>query len=511
MKKVASLPDLPEDRGLRVEVDGEKILLVRDGDAVRAYSAICPHAGAPLEEGAVCNGRIVCPWHKGAFRLSDGALVEPPALDGLNIYPVRVDGDEIFVEPKGEPQPPARSHADSRTFVIVGAGAAGATAAAALREFGFGGRVVLIGREPGLPYDRTSLSKFVVSGEMKPEETPLLRPEGYYATQRIEQIEAEVARFDVAKREVTLADKRKIAFDRALIAPGGEAKTPELPGVDKAGVHVLRSREDAAAILAELRPGARAIVLGSSFIGLEVASCLRAQKASVTVVSPEEIPFIKQFGEKIGRSIRSLHEANGVVFEAPAKAAKLEGEGRISGLVSEDGRRLAADLIVVGVGVRPATRFVVGSELTKDRGLPVDATLRLAEGIYAAGDAAAFPMAPDGKPTRIEHWRVAQQQARIAAANMLGGNRPYEDVPFFWTYHYGKNFEYLGHAESWDDEIVRGDISQQQFVSLFLRRGRVAAVVACERQRLTATLVERMRTPLMRDEALRMVDDPSFK
>jgi len=510
MQKVASLADLPVDRGLRVEVGGEQILLVRDGDAVRAYSAICPHAGGPLEEGAVCNGRIVCPWHKGAFRVSDGSLVEPPALDGLSRYPVRLDGGDIYVEPKAEPQPQARSHADSRTFVIAGAGAAGGTAAAALRGFGFGGRILLIGREPGLPFDRTSLSKFVVAGEMKPEETPLLRPDDYYTKHKIERIEAEVARFDVTRRELTLADNRTIAFDCALIAPGGEAKTPEIPGVDKAGVHVLRSREDAAAILGDLRPGARAIILGSSFIGLEVASCLRAQKASVTVISPEEIPFARQFGEEIGRSIRSLHEANGVVFEAPAKAAKLEGEARISELVLEDGRRLAADLVVVGVGVRPATRFVVGAELTKDKGLPVDATLRLAEGIYVAGDAAAFPLGPEGKPIRIEHWRVAQQQARIAAANMMGGNRPYEDTPFFWTYHYGKNFEYLGHADTWDDEVVRGDIAKQQFVALFLQGERLAAVVACERQRLTSALVERMRAPLMRDEALRMVEDRRF-
>ncbi len=510
MPKVASLANLPADRGLRVEVGGEAVLLVRDGDAVRAYSATCPHAGAPLEEGAVCNGRIICPWHKAAFRVSDGGLVEPPALDGLNSYPVRVDGGDIFVEAKAAPQPQVRSHTDSRSFVIVGAGAAGATAAAALREFGFGGRILLIGREPGLPFDRTSLSKFVVSGEMKPEETPLLRTKDFYAEQRIERSEMEVVRFDVKSREITLADNRKIEFDSALIAPGSEAKTPELPGVDQDGVHKLRSREDAAAILADVRPGARAIVLGSSFIGLEVASCLRAQKASVTVVSPEEIPFVRQFGDKIGRSIRALHEANGVVFEAPAKAIKIEGQGRVSGLVLEDGRRLAADLVVIGVGVRPATGFVVGAEMTKDKGLSVDATLRLAEGIYCAGDAAAFPMPPDGKPTRIEHWRVAQQQARIAAANMMGGNRPYEDVPFFWTYHYGKNFEYLGHADSWDDEVIRGDIGKQQFVAVLLQRDRVAAVVACERQRLTAALSERMRTPLMRDEALRMVDDPSF-
>ncbi len=505
MEKVATLAQLPVDRGLRVEVADQKILLVRDGDAVRAFSAVCPHAGAPLEEGAICNGRIVCPWHKGAFRVADGALAEPPALDGLSRFPVRLEGGDILVDARVEAHAETHPPVEERTFVIVGAGAAGATAAAALRAFGFGGRILLIGHEPGLPFDRTSLSKFVVSGEMKPEETPLLRPETFYADQRIERIAAKVVGFDASRRELTLSDNRRIAFAQALLAPGGEAKLPDVEGVGLRGVHILRSREDAAAILADVRPGARALVLGASFIGLEVASCLIAQKAQVTVVSPEEIPLTRQFGQRIGKSLRALHEANGVTFHGDVKVAKLEGDDRVSALALVDGRRLAADLVVIGVGVRPATRFVHGVELAKDGGLPVDSAMRAAEGVFAAGDVAAFPVPPAAKLTRIEHWRVAQQQARVAAANMLGGRATFDAVPFFWTYHYGKNFEYLGHAESWDDEVHCGEVEKQDFVTLFLQGERVAAVAACERQRLTAVLSERMRRPLTRDEALRLV------
>ena len=502
MKKVASLAELPGDRGLRVEIDGQNILLVRDGDAVRAYSAVCPHAGGPLDEGAVCNGRIVCPWHKGAFRLSDGALMEPPPLDGLASYPVRVDGDDIFVEPKAESRPRAPRQRQEGEIVIVGAGAAGATAAAALREFGYGGRIVLIGREVGLPFDRTSLSKFVVSGDMRPEDAPPLREAAFYEEQGIERIEAEVVRFDVAQREIALANGREFGFARALLATGGEPKSLDLPGVGKHGVHVLRGREDAASILADVRPGVRAVVLGSSFIGLEVASCLRAQRASVAVVAPEPIPFARQFGERIGRSLRALHEKNGVMFHAGAKPVKIEGDDRVSAVVLEDGRRLDADLVVMGVGVQPRTRFVRGAALSSDGGVIVDAKLRAREGVFAAGDIAAFPAPPEGKPTRIEHWRVAQQQARIAAANMLGHGASYQATPFFWTYHYGQNYEYLGHADRWDDEIVIGDIEKQNFVAFLLQGQRVAAAVACGRERLTAMLVERMRTALSRDEAV---------
>ena len=509
MQRVASVSQIPGDRGLKVEIDGAKLLLVRDGAAVKAYSAVCPHAGAPLEEGAVCQGHIVCPWHKAAFRVADGSLAEPPALEGLARYRVSLSGDDVFVDPEPESiEAPEPAH-DNRTFVIVGAGAAGASAAGALREFGFGGRILLIGREPGEPFDRTSLSKFVLAGQMKPDEVPPLRAADFYTKHRIERIEAEVVRMEVKRRELGLADGRNVAFDGALVCTGAAPTTPKLPGVEKAGVHCLRTREDAQAILRDIKEGTRAVVLGSSFIGLEVASCLRAQNVPVTVVSPEAVPFVRQFGETIGRSIRALHEANGVVFAAPAKASALEGDGRVQALALEDGRRLPADLVVIGVGVRPVTRFVEGARFADDGGLMVDDHLCVAPGVYAAGDVAVFPLPPDGEPTRIEHWRVAQVQARVAAANMAGRKTAYDSTPFFWTYHYGKNFEYLGHAKSWSEQLIFGDVDQQEFVSLLLQGERVAAVVACERQRLTAVLAERMRAPLMRAEAIGLIESLS--
>jgi nitrite reductase/ring-hydroxylating ferredoxin subunit len=268
VEKVADLSELRADRGLRVEIGDKKILLVRDGDDVHAYSAVCPHAQAPLEEGAVCNGRIVCPWHKATFRVSDGALLEPPALDGLARYPVRVDGEDVFVDPTEIELPKPTAPPEQRTFLIVGAGAAGATAAAALREFGFGGRILLVGGEPGLPFDRTCLSKFVVAGQMPLSEIPLLRPEEFYQGHAIERIEAEISRLDVARREAILADGRRLTFDSTLIATGGVPKPLEIPGAHLSGVCMLRSRADASAILADVRRGARAVILGSSFIGL---------------------------------------------------------------------------------------------------------------------------------------------------------------------------------------------------------------------------------------------------
>jgi apoptosis-inducing factor 3 len=505
MQKVAKLAELRIDRGLRVEIDDEKILLVRDGDAVRAYSAVCPHAQGPLEEGAICNGRIICPWHKGAFRVSDGALLEPPPLAPLARYPVKVEGDDIWVSPD-KIAPPARpAPKEDRVLLIAGAGAAGATAAAALREFGFGGRILLVGREPGLPFDRTSLSKFVVAGQMNTGDVPDLLPADFYLEQGIERIEGELRGLDGAKRGASLSDGRSFEFDAALVATGGIPNGIGILGAGLRGVCMLRSVQDAAAILAKVRPGGRAVILGSSFIGLEVAACLREQNMEVSVVAPEDVPFSKQFGERIGRSFQTLHEAQGVRFHLGARAARLEGEERVEAVVLEDARRLPADLVAIGVGVRPATDFVEGVERMKDGGLAVDAEMRVAGSLYAAGDVAAFPMPRDGSRIRVEHWRVAQQQARIAAQNMLGRSVAYDGVPFFWTYHYGKNFEYLGHAETWDEEVVVGDLEHQDFVALLLQRKNVAAVLACGRERVTAILSERMRAPLHVDAALEIV------
>jgi NADPH-dependent 2,4-dienoyl-CoA reductase/sulfur reductase-like enzyme/nitrite reductase/ring-hydroxylating ferredoxin subunit len=475
MRHVAVIGDLAEGRGKRVEVGGEKILLVRDGDAVRAYAAECPHAGGPLVEGAVCGGRIVCPWHKGAFRVSDGALLEPPPLGALARYPVRVDaGGAVFVSSgKIPPEPPPMQANDAPAIVIVGAGAAGTAAAAALRGFGFGGTIALIGREPGPPYDRTSLSKFVVSGEMPPGEVPPLLPPGFFAEQRIERIEAEAVRLDATAKRVHLEDGRSLPYDAALVAVGGAPKRLDVPGADLPGVHVLRDRPHAGAILAGAPQGARAVILGASFIGLEVASALRKRGVEVTVVSPEPVPFGKQFGPRLGAVFKDLHEANGVAFRLGTQASRLEGSGRVEAVVLEDGTRLAADLVVAGVGVRPATGFVEGIELAKDGGIPVDAAMRAAaDALYAAGDVALFPLPGEAEPTRIEHWRVAQQHARVAARNMLGVTQErYAGVPFFWTYHYGKRFDYLGHASEWDDVVVEGDTGTHVFVALLVKEG----------------------------------------
>ena len=503
LHRVARFADVPEDRGLEVKIGDCKIVLLRAAGELRAFQGECPHAGAPLAEGALCHGRLICPWHKAAFRAEDGALCEPPALDSLKRYPLEVRGDEVWVDdqPIADPHiPPAD---DTRTFVIVGAGAAGTACAAALREKGFGGRIKMIDREPDAGYDRTVLSKFVLAGEMSPEETPPLRDEDFYKEQRIERIQGEISSLDAAAKTLHLRDGQTVNYDAAVLATGGEPNPLELPGADLPQVFLLRSKAQAEQIMNAAAPDQRAVIIGDSFIALECASALRQHGLDVTVLARHAVPFAAQFGDAVGKAIRALHEENGVKFVTEHEAQEITGSGKVEAVLLDNGLRLSADLVVAGVGVHPATEAFASLPREKDQSLRVDDGMRVGEGLWAIGDIATFPLS--GQPQRIEHWRLAQQHARIAAANMLGGHEHYLDVPFFWTWHFGKNYEYLGHAEQWDEVEFMGEPEQPPFIGLFGKNGIVVAAVACEKERAMATLAERMKQPLSIEEAWQLI------
>jgi NADPH-dependent 2,4-dienoyl-CoA reductase/sulfur reductase-like enzyme/nitrite reductase/ring-hydroxylating ferredoxin subunit len=503
LHRVARFADILENRGLEVQVADNKILLLKIGDQLRAYQGECPHAGAPLVEGALCNGRLTCPWHKAQFRVEDGGLCEPPALDGLKRYPLEVREGEVWVDDQPLTDPHTPPADDSRTFVIVGAGAAGTAAASALREKGFGGRVLLIDPEPDPGYDRTVLSKFVIAGETPPEKIPPLREEDFYREQRIERIKGEVAGLDAANKTLRLADGQSLSYDAALLATGGTPKSLELPGADLPQVFVLRSRSHAEQILHSAKPGQRAVIIGDSFIAMESASALRQYGLDVTVLARQPVPFTKQFGETVGKAILALHQDNGVVFRTEGEATHIEGTDKVEAVRLSNGERLEADLVLVGIGVSPVTGAFADLPKEKDQSLRVDGGMRLDDELWAVGDIVTFPL--NGQPVRIEHWRLAQQHARIAAANMLGGDEHYLDVPFFWTWHFGKNYDYLGHAQAWDEVEFKGDPFKPPFIGLFGKKGVVVAAVACEEERAMAMLAERMKQPLSVDEGWRLI------
>ena len=462
-----------------------------------------------MHEGALCGWRVVCPWHQSVFDVSRGTLHEPPSLDGLAYYPVRIDGDDVFITLPDAPPPPAPPFVVTdhrRTILVVGAGAAGQVAVENVRKQGFAGRVILVGPEPEPPYDRTNLTKHFLSGQARREDLPLRRDLAFFQHLGIERRVAAVEWLDVQAKSATLTGGETIRYDAAILASGAQPKRLGVPGEDHPRVCPLRSVADAERILAFLpEKDARVVAVGASFIGLEAVSSLAQRGVQVTVLSPDEIPFARQLGPEIGGSIRRLHERHGVRFLPGARVAGFEDAADADGLQIRlaDGSRLTADAAIVGVGVRPATDFVQGGQRAPDGGMVVTSSLLVGHELYAAGDVANFPLPDnigDGGRARIEHWRVAQQHAVIAARNAArGARRRYvlnhwsSFVPFFWTFHFGQRMNYVGYAPRWDEIIFDGDPAEPPFIAYYLHQGRVLAAAGTHRDADLAAMHELLR------------------
>ena len=497
---VATTDQFKDGEMKQVSVKGTEILLARVNGKYHAVGAYCPHYGAPLVDGVLNSERLVCPWHHSCFNVTTGDLQEPPAIDGLPTYDVRIENDQVIVGPPDDAAdrrtPQMTKHdpaAEARTFVIAGGGAAGYAAAQTLREDGFTGRIVLITREDHLPYDRPNLSKEYLQGSVKREWMPL-RPDEFYAEHNIEVLRGiEVTRVDTASKTMTFADGDTLAYDSLLLATGGMPRRIKLPGSDLKNVFVLRSFDDADTILEAAPQASRAVIIGASFIGMETAASLALRKLSVTVVAPGKVPFEKTLGVEIGRLIQQVHEARGVQFRLGASAAGFEGDDAVKAVRLDSGERIETDLVIAGVGVKPATDFLDGVKLHKDGGVIVDEHMHVANGVYAAGDIAYFPGKLTGEHQRIEHWRTAMQQGRVAAHNMAGTEVMYDGVPFFWTRQFDLALLYVGHATSWEEIIFQGDISAQDFLAFYLSKNRVRAAAGMNRDRDMAAIEELMR------------------
>ncbi len=467
-----------------VEVRGNKILLVRQGDEVRAIGAECPHAGGPLAEGVLADGIVICPWHKASFCTRTGALIDPPAVDALPRYGIEITDGDIALRGVEPAQPPPPSAKDDRHFVILGAGAAGFSAAQELRKAGFAGAVTMISQEDELPYDRTVLSKYFLSGEQGGEKSPL-QDDAFFKTNRIERLQAKITKLDSAEQSISLADGRSLRYDAALIATGSEVTAPPFPGAGGSNVFTLRSQKDAERILNAAAHARCAVVIGASFIGMEVAAALRERGLEVAVVGTEAAPFERQLGAVVGNVYRQIHEEKSVNFKLGEQVARLEANA----VVLKSGESLRADLIVAGLGVKPATGLARALTRQSDHAIVVDSTLLAANNLYAAGDVAAFPLYGNGALVRVEHWRLAEQHGMLAARNMLGQNQAFSAVPYFWTIQYMVRLDYVGHASGDDQQIIRGDPGQRNFIAYYIRDGVVAAAAGMNRDQDMAAII----------------------
>ncbi len=468
--------ELERDGKLVGRVGEEEVLLVLREGEVFAIGAQCTHYHAPLVDGLVLGGEIRCPWHHASFDLATGEVLRAPALDPLPCWKVERRDGKVFV--RGERAAKARAPAPAevpKTVVIVGGGAAGLAAAAELRRLGFTGKLVMLSAEDAPPLDRPNLSKDYLAGAA-PEDWLPLRPESFYFENGIDLRLGAVANgLDAKARRLTLADGSALEFDRLLLATGAEPIRLKIPGADLPHVRVLRSLADCREIIARATQARRVVVLGASFIGLEVAASLRTRGLEVHVAAPEKIPMERVLGAEIGAFVRKLHEEHGVIFHLEDLATAID-ERRVT---LKSGKSLEAELVVAGVGVRPRLELAEKAGLAMERGVLVDAFLETsAPGIYAAGDIARWPDPHSGERIRVEHWVVAERQGVTAARNMLGAREAFDAVPFFWSQHYDTPINYVGHAEGWDAIEVEGDVAARDCLLRYMRGGRALAVAS---------------------------------
>ncbi len=469
--------ELPDGGKLVGHVGQEPVLLVRRGSAVFAIGAHCTHYSGPLADGLIVDDTVRCPWHHACFDLRTGEALRAPALSPVATWRVdERDGKIVVREKRAQPEKKSRAKSDGpNRIVIVGGGAAGFAAAEMLRREKYEAGIFMLSSDDASPVDRPNLSKDYLAGSA-PEEWLPLRDSSFYSDNAIDlRLNTTVAAIDVRARAIALANGEKIPFDRLLLATGAEPVPASIPGAKASDVLVLRSLKDCRAIIERAKTARRAVVLGASFIGLEVAAALRARDIEVHVVAPEEHPMEKILGPDLSRFVRAIHEQHGVIPHLSETARSLEGKR----MTLSGGSVLEADLIVAGLGVRPRLSLAEEAGLRIDRGIVVDAFLETsAPGIFAAGDIARWPDRLTGQAIRVEHWVVAERQGQTAALNMLGRRERFDAVPFFWSQHYDVPINYVGHAESWDDLVVEGDIANKDGLVRMRRAGRTLAVAS---------------------------------
>jgi len=482
------LADVIDGKALRGKCGDEDVMVVRTGGRIFAVSPGCTHYSGPLEDGLIDGATVRCPWHHACFSLETGASLRAPGLNPLTLWRVERRGDRVYVTGKAESAPPrARSKAGlPKSVVIVGGGAAGATAAVTLRREGFTGEVTILSADSDAPYDRPNCSKDYLAGKAPAEWMPLFGDD-YYRDNGIElRLNTRVTGVDVRRKQVQ-AGGDTFAFDALLLATGATPIRVPVQGAPESAVFTLRSLADSKKIAAAAEGKKRALVLGASFIGLEAAWSLRERGLDVTVAAPEDTPLERVLGKELGTFLKALHEEHGVKFRLGRTAQSM-----LSGTVTlSDGSRVAADLIVMGVGVRPNLDLAVAAGLAVENGVLVDEYMATsAPGIWAVGDIARWPDPISGQRIRVEHWVVAERQGQVAARNILGDRRRYHSVPFFWSSHYDRQINYVGHAPKWDRVAIDGDFGSGDFrVDYFVGKRRVAvATVGRDTESLAAEL-----------------------
>jgi apoptosis-inducing factor 3 len=465
--------------------EGDAVIVVQSETGVHAIGAKCTHYGGPLAEGLVVGDTVRCPWHHACFDLRTGEAVGAPALADVPCFEVVQSGPLVQVRKKKD-RPARSAPASPSSVVIVGAGAAGAACVETLRKEGYGGPITMLGAEEPGPVDRPNLSKDFLAGSAPVEWVPLGTPE-HYAELGVELApNDEVVAIDTTAKTVTTKRGRRIDYGALLYATGAEPVRLSIPGATLPHVFTLRSFDDARAIIARVQNARRAVVVGSSFIGLEVAASLVARGLEVHVVGRDHIPLAPILGPELGAFVRGVHEEKGTRFHLGTSPVAI----REDAVELESGETLACDLVVLGVGVRPRTALAERAGLAVDNGVVIDDAHRTsASGVWAAGD-----VARRNGMSRVEHWVFAQRGGQHVAREMLREPRleprPSTTVPFFWSAHHDVVLSYVGFVRSPERVRIFGSLSERRAAVLLEDEARKDIAVVTVGRDLTSLAVE---------------------
>jgi NADPH-dependent 2,4-dienoyl-CoA reductase/sulfur reductase-like enzyme/nitrite reductase/ring-hydroxylating ferredoxin subunit len=483
--------DIADGAILPGRIDSEEAILIRRGDAYFAVGAQCSHYHGALAAGLIVEDTIRCPLHHACFSLRSGSALRAPALDPIPCWRVERIDQRVYVRDRIL-EGPAGARRDANltepsSVVIVGGGGAGLAAANRLRREGYAAPITLISADGSAPYDRPNLSKDFLAGTAPAEWMPL-RTGNYYAEQHIDLLlNTQVSALHVRERQVQLADGRRLDYGALLLATGADPVHLEIRGSSPMPRFYLRTMADSQAIVNAAATAKRALIVGASFIGLEVAAALRQRGLEVHIVGPERIPLERVLGPEIGGHVADLHRSHGVVLHLGASVDQVDG----TRATLSDGSAVDADFMVLGIGVRPSLSLATQAGLAVDRGISVNEYLETsAPGVFAAGDVARWPDPRTGNRIRVEHWVVAERQGQVAALNMIGRKQRYDAVPFFWSQHYDVAINYVGHAESWDAVTIEGSPGSNDCAATYMLGGRVLAVATISRD-LESLVAER--------------------
>ncbi|KIY43792.1 FAD/NAD(P)-binding domain-containing protein [Fistulina hepatica ATCC 64428] len=513
--------DLKDGQMKEVDFESGKVLLSRLGDKIHATSAFCTHYGAPLANGVLTyEGRIVCPWHGACFKAGSGDIEDAPAPDALHSFKTYVEAGKIYVTADPEhtlksnmARPPVLVgyNADyvNKGLVIVGGGSGAFYTVESLRQHGYKLPITILTEEKHLPIDRqvaTKLSKTLTIDPSKLEWRNAAELKIKFNT--VVRTGVKVSSIDFTEKKVLLEGNAKemLSYETLVLASGGQAiALPSLAG-SFANVSTFRTVDDARKVDAAAKEGSRLLIIGSSFIGMELAAAVSKRKlASVDVVSNEPVPFSHILGEEVGRGLMKYHESQGVRFHMDHTVEKLlpkEEEVFAGSAVLDNGETIPCDFVVFGIGVKPATEYLKNSNggpfLEKDGSVKVDQYLRVpgVDGVYAIGDIATYPQAETGEHIRIEHWNVAGNHGRAIGKTISGNPEPFAKVPIFWSAQ-GQQLRYCGLGKDYDDVIIKGDPGEMKFIAYYVKGPQVVAVASMQNDPVVTKSSELMRLGMM--------------